>query len=151
MSRVFLRGLGQSAICLDQNQNTISCIDPNCTYGDCGSTESQVTSGALCLDQDENAVACADPNCTYGDCIGAAAKTAAKPGNVLPIAAGLNLPSKPAPTVAVPLSTSIPGSMSLFFSGSTLIAGVPNIAVIGGGALLALLLVSGIGGGKRRR
>lgn len=62
--------MGSSAICLDQNQNSISCTDPDCTYGDCGATGvSQVTTGSLCLDQDQNAVACSDPDCTYGDCI----------------------------------------------------------------------------------
>jgi hypothetical protein len=60
--------MSTSAICLDQNQNSVSCSDPSCTYGDCGSTSTQVTSGSLCLDQDQNAVACSDPNCTYGDC-----------------------------------------------------------------------------------
>lgn len=61
--------MGSSAICLDQNQNTISCLDPDCTYGDCGSTSTQVTGGSLCLDQNQNAVACSDPECTYGDCV----------------------------------------------------------------------------------
>lgn len=61
--------MASSAICLDQNQNTISCTDPSCTYGDCGATGvAQVTSGSLCLDSDQNAVACSDPECTYGDC-----------------------------------------------------------------------------------
>lgn len=60
--------MGSSAICLDGNQNTIPCSDPNCSYGDCGSTSTQVVSGSLCLDQNQNAVACADPECTYGDC-----------------------------------------------------------------------------------
>lgn len=61
--------MASSAICLDQNENTISCTDPSCTYGDCGATGvAQVTSGSLCLDSDQNAVACSDPECTYGDC-----------------------------------------------------------------------------------
>jgi hypothetical protein len=60
--------MASSAICLDSNQNSVSCSDPSCTYGDCGSSATQVSSGALCLDQNENAVACTDPNCTYGDC-----------------------------------------------------------------------------------
>jgi len=147
MSRVYLNGLGQSSICLDQNQNTIPCSDPNCSFGDCGATGPQVTSGPLCLDQDENAVECADPECTYGDCIGAPAKT--KPGNILPVAAGLNLPSRPSPVVSVPLSTSIPGSVGMFLTNSTLISGVPNVAIIGGVVIAAALLLGG--GGKRRR
>jgi hypothetical protein len=65
--------MAASAICLDQNQNSVSCSDPNCTYGDCGSTATQVTSGALCLDSNQNAVACSDPECTYGDCVSSAA------------------------------------------------------------------------------
>lgn len=73
MGPYMLRGLGQAAaVCLDQNENTVSCADPECTYGDCGSTGAQVVVGALCLDQHENQVACTDPNCTYGDCAGAA-------------------------------------------------------------------------------
>lgn len=72
MSPYRLHGMGQAvAVCLDQSQNTVSCLDPECTYGDCGSSAAQVTVGSLCLDQHENQVACADPNCTYGDCVGA--------------------------------------------------------------------------------
>ena len=66
----FLGGMGQApTVCLDQNQNTIPCSDPNCTYGDCGSTGPQITVGALCLDQTQNQISCSDPNCTYGDCV----------------------------------------------------------------------------------
>jgi len=141
--------LGQSSICLDQNQNTISCSDPNCTYGDCGASGPQVTSGALCLDQSENAVACADPECTYGDCTGpTAAKKSIMPATVQ-AATSISLPSRPAPVVSVPLSTSIPGSVGMFLTNSTLVSGIPNIAVFGIAAA-ALLLLSG-GGGKRRR
>jgi hypothetical protein len=63
-----LGGLGM-AICLDQSQNTIACMDPNCTYGDCGSSDTQLVGGALCLDQSENQVPCSNPECTYGDCL----------------------------------------------------------------------------------
>lgn len=66
------RGMGQGvapAICLDQNENSIACSDPNCAHGDCGSTAPQITIGSLCLDQQENQIACNDPNCTFGDCI----------------------------------------------------------------------------------
>ena len=61
--------IGSKGICLDQNQNSISCTDPNCTYGDCGATGPQITSGSLCLDPKENQISCSDPTCTYGDCI----------------------------------------------------------------------------------
>jgi hypothetical protein len=58
------------AICLDQNQNTINCMDPDCTYGDCGSTpQLQQSTGSLCLDANQNQVPCGDPSCTYGDCL----------------------------------------------------------------------------------
>ena len=60
----------EPAICLDQQQNSIPCADPNCTYGDCGSAAPQITVGSLCLDQQQNQIACSDPNCTYGDCVG---------------------------------------------------------------------------------
>jgi hypothetical protein len=73
--------MAASAICLDQNQNTVACNDPDCTYGDCGSGGTQVVGGSLCLDQNENVVACADSNCTYGDCI-------AQPGNSQTTAVG---------------------------------------------------------------
>jgi hypothetical protein len=66
--------MGSMAICLDQNQNTIACADPDCTYGDCCtgidcySVGAQQTTGPLCLDQNQNQISCSDPNCTYGDC-----------------------------------------------------------------------------------
>lgn len=64
-----LHGLGDaSAICLDQNQNSIPCSSPDCTYGDCGSAGPQQTSGSLCLDQNQNQISCSDADCTYGDC-----------------------------------------------------------------------------------
>lgn len=145
MSRVML---GQSSICLDQNQNTVSCADPNCTFGDCGATGPQVTSGALCLDQDENAVACADPNCTYGDCIGpTTAKKSIMPATVQ-AATSIATASRPSPVVSVPLSTSIPGSVGLFLSSSNLIAGIPNVALIGVVGLAAVLL---LGSGRKGR
>jgi hypothetical protein len=79
--------MAASAICLDQNQNNVSCSDPNCTYGDCGSTGPQVTTGALCLDEDQNAVACADPNCAYGDCVATPTPTVASATGVAASAA----------------------------------------------------------------
>lgn len=64
-----LRGLGDGAICLDQNQNSIPCSSPDCTFGDCGSSTPQIMSGSLCLDQSQNQVPCNSPECTYGDCV----------------------------------------------------------------------------------
>ena len=70
------------------------------------------------------------------------------PGVVSQIASALtSAPSRPSPTVAVPLSMS---SIGMFFTGSTLISGIPNIAVLAGGAI-ALSLVTGMLSGKRRR
>lgn len=67
--------MATAAICLDQNQNSILCSDPDCTYGDCGSAAPQLGAGALCLDQNQNAVPCADPNCTFGDCTATASQS----------------------------------------------------------------------------
>jgi hypothetical protein len=60
------------------------------------------------------------------------------------------LPPGPSPRVAVPLSTSIPGSIGLWFTNSSLIAGVPNWEVMIGAAVVASLL-GGVFAGKRRR
>jgi hypothetical protein len=63
--------MGSAAVCLDSNQNAVSCGDSDCTYGPCGAvtTVGSQTGATACLDQSENPVACTDPNCTYGDCI----------------------------------------------------------------------------------
>jgi hypothetical protein len=125
--------MATSAVCLDQNQNAILCSDPDCTYGDCGSTAVQQTSGSLCLDQNQNPIACTDPNCTFGDC------TASAPGSVGALAAtssssgGTSLPAgttgilanlataatniatqatAPKTTLATPLGTFSTGSLS---------------------------------------
>lgn len=81
--RAHFAGLGQQAygpgaVCFgptDPNtgvEQPISCLDPNCTYGDCGSTMPQLQ-GPQCLGPTVNGVesqiACTDPMCTYGDCI----------------------------------------------------------------------------------
>lgn len=60
------------------------------------------------------------------------------------------LPPGPSPRVNVPLS---PSSFGMWFSNSSLITGVPNWLVLGGG-LLAIPLIGGLiggGGGRRRR
>ena len=140
---VHMHGLGMS-ICLDQSQNTIACTDPDCTYGDCGSTDTQQVGGALCLDQSENQVPCSSVNCTYGDCVTQPqpSKTAAA---VVQAAAGIPMAMKPSPTVQVPLSTS---SIGLWFGSSTAIPGVPNYLL----ALAAVVVVGGVlaGSGRRR-
>lgn len=145
-----LRGLGDPAICLDQNQNTIDCQDPNCTYGDCGAVSTSVPSGA-CLDQSENQVLCVDPNCTYGDCLPSTPAPAKKPGTVigpaLTAAVAATATPRPAPVVSVPLSSS---SMGMFLTGSTLISGVPNLVVLLGGALGLSVVASAVGGRRRR-
>jgi hypothetical protein len=142
-----LRGLGDPAICLDQNQNTIDCQDPNCTYGDCGQVSTSVPSGA-CLDQSQNQVLCMDPNCTYGDCLPSSPAPAKKPSTVispaLTAAVAATITPRPSPVVSVPLTTSTVG----MWLGSDMIPGVPNWALIGG--TLAIALVLG-GGGRRRR
>ncbi len=60
------------------------------------------------------------------------------------------LPPGPAPRVNVPL-TSSPSSIGLFLSNSSLIGGIPNWLVIGGGVLAIPLLGGLLGGGGRRR
>lgn len=98
------------AICLDESQNSVSCADPNCRYGDCGAPAGvqQVTVGALCLDQSENQIDCSNPNCTYGDCV----------------------------------------SATSWWSKSSIITGVPDIAIYG--VLAMLLLGGGFATGRRR-
>ena len=96
-----LHGLGQPAVCLDQNQNTVPCSDPECTYGDCGSTAPQITIGALCLDQHQNQINCTDPNCTYGDCLSSPIKPL-PPGPSPRVTAPMNLFWATAPPTATP-------------------------------------------------
>jgi hypothetical protein len=96
-----------SAICLNQQQNSVACADPTCTFGDCNSTSPQITTGPLCLDQSENQIACNAPNCTYGDCTG--------------------------------------GASSSFWSQSTIISGIPDVAIYGVLGVLAAGLLFGSG------
>lgn len=138
-----IAGLGM-AICLDQSQNTIACTDPECTYGDCGSTDTQLVGGSLCLDRSQNQIPCSNPECTYGDCLPSTA--APKPAqNIVAAAttAASNLVPRPSPTVGVPLS---PSSLGLWFSGTTF--GLPNWAL--GVGVLALAVGLASGGGRRR-
>jgi hypothetical protein len=58
------------------------------------------------------------------------------------------LPPGPSPRVNVPLS---PSSFGMFLSNSSLMTGIPNWLVIGGGLLAIPLLGSLIGGGGGRR
>jgi len=134
------------AICLDQSQHTVACTDPSCTFGDCGSTDTQQVGGSLCLDQSENQVPCSNPNCTYGDCIGP--KPITLPNITIAPTSGLNLPSRPSPVMNVPLSMN---SIPLFFESSTLVAGIPNWELLIGAAIGAMVLSSAFSGGKRRR
>lgn len=157
MSRVFtysgpyLRGLGGlgMAICLDQTQNTIACTDPNCTYGDCGSTDWQQVSGPLCLDQSENQVPCSNPECTYGDCVGPA-KPPSHSGTVFGplLTAATSIPQtpRPSPTVAVPLGA---GTFGLWLGSSNMISGVPNWALLLGTVVAAGVVLGGSRGRRR--
>lgn len=141
-----LHGMGDlgMAICLDQSQNTVACMDPSCTFGDCGSSDQQLVGGSLCLDRSENQIPCSNPECTYGDCLPSTA--APKAGNIVPAVttAVTNLVPKPSPTVAVPLSTS---SLGLWFSGSSF--GLPNWALMGGGLVLLVAVAGGASRGRR--
>jgi len=136
------------AICLDQSQNTVACTDPSCTFGDCGSTDTQQVGGSLCLDHSENQISCSSPECTYGDCIAPRSSQGFSPQVTIAPAAGLNLPSRPSPVLNVPLSAS---SVPLFFGSSTLVSGVPNWELIVGAAVAAMLLSTAFSGGGRRR
>lgn len=94
MSPYVLHGLGQAAaVCLDQNENSVPCNSPECTYGDCGSSAAQVTVGALCLDQGQNQISCSSPECTYGDCAGPVKKTP-----------GVSPPPGPSPRTYAPMT-----------------------------------------------
>lgn len=155
MSRVvtysgpFLRkfhGLGM-AICLDPNQNTIACMDPSCTFGDCGSSEQQLVGGSLCLDRAENQIPCSNPECTYGDCLGPSTP-APKPGTVQTSTAAITSAianvSRPSNVINVPLS---PSTLGLWFSGTTF--GLPNWA-LGIGVIGLVAVVAGGASGRRR-
>jgi hypothetical protein len=147
-----LHGLGQSrafapwtlhggmAVCLDQSQNTIACMDPNCTYGDCGSNAEQLVGGALCLDQGENQVPCSSPSCTYGDCI--------SPKTSTPSPVTINLPPGPSPRVGVPPNLA-PQTAPGFMASQTIIKGVPDILLYGLAAFAAIQLLSPAGGRRR--
>jgi len=144
-----VHGLGE-AICLDQNQNTIPCSSPDCTYGDCGAAGPQLSTGPLCLDQSQNQVPCSNPECTYGDCTAPAKSNTVTTainaaGYFLPAVTGGVTGRGPSPTVQVPLSTS---SAGLFLESSNLIPGLPNWGVLFGG--LAVLLLVATAGGRRR-
>jgi len=144
-----LHGLGQSrafapwtlhggmAVCLDETENTIACMDPSCKYGDCGSNAEQLVGGSLCLDYGENQVPCSSPSCSYGDCTD-------KPKSTFPIA--VNLPPGPSPRVPVPVPTSNVPKSTL---PSTIIQGIPDVAIFGLGAILLVSMVGGPGGRRR--
>lgn len=104
--------LGQN-ICLDQSQNTIPCNDPSCTYGDCGASGAQLTSGPLCLDQNQNQIACSDPNCTYGDCVSAP----------MPPGAGAAAPAAGVPTGTTLVYQAVVGAR-LFYDPSKMLSAV---------------------------
>jgi hypothetical protein len=147
-----LHGLGQSrafapwtlhggmAVCLDQSQNTIACMSPDCTFGDCGSNAEQLVGGSLCLDFGENQVPCSSPSCSYGDCTDKP-KT---PVTWTPVT--INLPPGPSPRVGVP---TVPPTLPTSTMPSTIIKGIPDIAIYGVGAVLLVTMMSG-GGGRRR-
>jgi hypothetical protein len=150
-----LHGLGQSrafapwtlhggmAVCLDEKENTVACMDPSCTYGDCGSNAEQQVGGPLCLDHGQNQIACSSPDCTYGDCIGPKA----------PSPVTINLPPGPSPRVGVPPGWGAPTSPGYAapasgLMASTIISGVPNILLYGAAVFAAIQLLSP--GGRRR-
>lgn len=134
-----LRGMGQGpgpSVCLDQNENTIACVDPNCTYGDCGSTGPQVSVGALCLDEHENQVDCASPLCTFGDCAAGGRKPTTAPG--LPVLAPGPSPRTYAPYGLFPQTAPVvmPQPSYLGTTVSMLAPVLPFVALI---AVVALL------------
>jgi len=133
-----LHGLGDSPLCLDQNQNAVDCQDPNCTYGDCGAVSNSVPSGSVCLDQNENSIACSAPDCTFGDCISAPLKAAGGPGTV----------PRPSPTVANPIGIPQPRvpQQQATFTPQVLMNYLPLILV----GVFAVTLVGSSSGGRRR-
>lgn len=145
-SPAVLSGLGQSAaVCLDQNQNSVPCADPNCTYGDCGSSAAQVTIGALCLDQNQNQIVCTDPNCTYGDCLsppkakGTIATPVLSPGPSPRVSAPLTMfPSTSYVATAPPTAT----TQSLWTQ-LTSPASSGNLLLLAGAAIAAMVLLGG--------
>lgn len=101
------------------------------------------SSGApgICLDQGQNSIACNDPNCTYGDCGSAGAQITI---GSLCLDQGENQIdcTDPNCTYGDCVTT------TSWFSKSTIITGVPDVAIYG--LLAVLLLGGGFGAGRRR-
>jgi len=76
--------------------------------------------------------------------------TVPQPGgyNISPTQVTQPLTPGPAPRVVAPSAASSPTSVTSFFTGSTLMAGIPNVVVLGLG-ILGLTLLAGGGGRKR--
>lgn len=128
--------------------------DPNCVVGmpydvdgnPCPGAVEKVSSCAAGMPYDDRgrpcpgtpAVPASGPGPTYS------------PGNRVVVTPGQPKAPGPANRVSVPLSLQIPGSVGMFFTNSTIISGIPNFAVIGGGVIL-ISMMGGMFGGKRRR
>jgi hypothetical protein len=128
---------GPGAICLDQNQNTIDCSDPNCTYGDCGSSMHQITTGPLCLDEKENQISCLDPNCKFGDCVPNATQVPTYTG------------PRPSPTINVNLQNPLQAPQSSdhltmwMNSPSAILPGMSNLGMVTiAGLAVAVLFIT---------
>jgi hypothetical protein len=152
---------GPGAVCLDDQEQPISCLDPTCTYGDCGST-APAAPGNACLGPTINGVetqiACTDPQCTYGDCINVPRPPGSGgnpnyPEGGLPQGTSPNVTTvmqvtpKPAPIVASPSGTP-PGyqpgiyPQANWFTQYTMIGGmaIPNWTFLAVGLGAAILI-----------
>jgi len=155
-------GLGGAEMSYRSTVNApyLGAIDPNCAAG-----MPFDVNGSPCIDEcaagmpyDSNGTPCPAPSGTvytafgteeYGAAASSGAPPSTKPA-VTTFPSTVALPPGPSPRVAVPVSTAIPGSFGLWFTNSSLIAGIPNWEVLGG-ALAIVSLISGVLGGKRRR
>ena len=167
MSRVLLGALGQS-VCWDANGNEVDCSDPSAVSSTVLTSQQQAAiqagsgegagSPTICWDANGNEVDCSSPGAVDSTTLtakqqaaiqaGSGQGTPSAPGNIVKAATAVTAAARPSPVVSVPLSSSSSGSVGMFLTGSTLVSGIPNIALIGGVMIGAVLL---LGGGKKRR
>lgn len=102
---------------------------------------------AICLDQSQNSVMCSDPNCTYGDCLA--------PAGVQQVTVGALCLDQSQNQIDCSNPNCTFGdciSSTSFWTKSTIVSGVPDVAIYGLGFLLVASLFGGGGFrvGRRR-
>jgi hypothetical protein len=107
-----------SPICLDSQQNVVSCEDTDCQLGPCGggTVANSQTGSSGCLDSDETCVDCSSPSCTYGDCSDhsntSPAKVASTTGSLASAASGNAAPGNGGVSTSPLVSATLIGSLT---------------------------------------